>query len=77
MEGQWFTPLQPSDINNDGVVNSIDFSLTCSIRNRERECARPVSNRVKMRIGVGRYSIVYRVFGILYNKLYGIYICEL
>ena len=25
--GVWFTPLQPSDINNDGVVNSIDFSL--------------------------------------------------
>ncbi|TSC68141.1 MAG: fibronectin type III domain-containing protein, partial [Parcubacteria group bacterium Gr01-1014_66] len=27
MAGVWFTPSQPSDINLDGVVNSIDFSL--------------------------------------------------
>jgi len=27
MAGVWFTASQPSDINLDGVVNSIDFSL--------------------------------------------------
>jgi len=25
--GVWFTSSQPSDINLDGVINSIDFSL--------------------------------------------------